>query len=133
MLPITAEDDVVVVRRKVRELAEDCGFDSFATAALSTATSELTRNVWVHGGGGQAHIQVLEDGGRMGIRVAFADNGPGISNVERALAGGFSTARSLGLGLSGSRRLVDEFLLDTREGEGTCVTITKWTRHARLR
>ena len=130
-LPIHCEADVVTVRRKVKDLAELHGLDVFATAAITTATSELTRNVWMHAGGGEAEIEELERDGRRGLRIRFLDNGPGIRDVERALSGGYSTRRSLGLGLSGSRRLVDEFDLNTRPGQGTTVMIAKWARFAR--
>lgn len=127
-LPIRCEHDVIVVRRCVRELAEQHGFDIFATAAITTATSELTRNVWTHGGGGVVTIHEIERDRRRGIRLRFCDEGPGIADVERALRGGFSTRRSLGLGLSGSQRLVDEFDLATVVGQGTTITVAKWTR-----
>jgi serine/threonine-protein kinase RsbT len=127
-LKIDAEDDVVVVRRRVRALAMERGFDSFSSAALTTATSELTRNVWVHARGGFAIIEEVAEGERLGLRVRFEDRGPGIPNIERVLAGGYSTAKSLGLGLSGSRRLVDEFSIESTVGEGTVVTFTKWKR-----
>jgi serine/threonine-protein kinase RsbT len=127
-MTIDREDDVVLVRRKVRAIALARRFDTFATAALTTATSELTRNVWTHAGKGVALIDELRDGTRFGVRVEFRDRGPGIADLARALAGGYSTARSLGLGLSGSRRLVDAFTVDSRVGEGTTVTIEKWTR-----
>jgi len=123
---IATEDDVILVRRAVRALAEAHGFDVFASAALTTATSELTRNVWVHGGGGLAIIEELANGERSGVRVTFRDEGPGIADVARVMAGGYSTARSMGLGLSGSRRLVDEFDLKTVPGRGTTVEIVKW-------
>lgn len=125
---IACEDDVVIVRRAARKLAHDRGFDPFATAAVTTAASELARNCLVHGGGGQAIIEELEDGGRAGVRIEFRDEGPGIVELERALKGGFSTMRSLGLGLSGSRRLVDDFAIDTHPGQGTMVRMTKWAR-----
>lgn len=127
-LSINSEDDVVVVRRKVKQLALARGFDAFASAAVTTATSELTRNVWVHAGRGVATIEEIADGGRSGLRVAFEDRGPGIADVERVLAGGYSTAKSLGLGLSGSRRLVDELEIDTKVGRGTIIRMVKWTR-----
>jgi serine/threonine-protein kinase RsbT len=125
---VTEEHDVVLVRRKVRELAEHHGFDVFAAAAITTATSELSRNLWTHGGGGGVTIEEIERDRRRGLRLCFRDDGPGIGDVDRALSGGFSTKRSLGLGLSGSRRLVDEFDLATEVGHGTTVRVTKWTR-----
>jgi serine/threonine-protein kinase RsbT len=125
-LRIEREDDVVIVRRKVKSIAQERKFDTFATAAITTATSELTRNVLMHGGGGVAIIEEISDGLRVGIRIRFRDHGPGIPDVERVLKGGYSTARSMGLGLSGSRRLVDEFSIDTAPGRGTTVTIVKW-------
>jgi serine/threonine-protein kinase RsbT len=127
-LKIGDEDDVVLVRRKVRTLAVERGFDSFSTAAVTTATSELTRNVWVHAGGGEAIIEEVAEGERVGVRVRFEDRGPGIPDIDRVLAGGYSTARSMGLGVSGSRRLVDEFSIESSVGEGTTVTFTKWKR-----
>jgi serine/threonine-protein kinase RsbT len=127
-LPIVREDDIVLVRRRARGLAQERGFDAFAVAAITTAASELARNVWTHGKGGHAIIEVLADGDRPGIRMRFEDDGPGIADLDRALAGGYSTAKSLGLGLSGSRRLVDEFAIDTHPGDGTTVTVTKWAR-----
>lgn len=127
-LPIRRESDIAEVRRKTRAVAQERGFDTFALAALSTAASELARNAWIHGGGGAAVLEELSDGHRAGVRLTFRDSGPGIGDIDRALAGGFSTVRSLGLGLSGTRRLVDEFALDSGPGRGTVVTITKWTR-----
>lgn len=125
-LCIRGDDDVVTVRRKVKAIAQERRFDTFATAAITTATSELTRNVLTHGGGGIAIVEELSDGMRVGIRVRFLDEGPGIADVERALRGGYSTARSMGLGLSGSRRLVDEFAIESVPDKGTTVTIVKW-------
>lgn len=125
-MQIETEDDVVLVRRRVRELAAQHRHDAFASAAITTAASELTRNVWVHAGRGAAIIEEITDGRRRGIRVTFRDEGPGIADLPRALAGGFSTARSMGLGLSGSRRLVDEFDVRSTPGEGTVVTVIKW-------
>ncbi|MFT3764406.1 MAG: anti-sigma regulatory factor [Minicystis sp.] len=127
-MPIESEDDVVLVRRKVKQIAQVHGFDAFATAGLTTATSEITRNVWVHARRGTAIIEELSDGVRDGIRITFADEGPGIPDLPRVLQGGYSTARSLGLGLSGSRRLVDEMEIETEVGRGTTVRMVKWTR-----
>lgn len=125
-LPIEREDDVSIVRRAVRQLAATRHFDAFASAAVTTATSELTRNIWVHAGSGTASLLEITDGRRIGLRIEFRDQGPGIADIERVLQGGFSTARSLGLGLSGSRRLVDEFSIESTVGLGTKIVITKW-------
>jgi serine/threonine-protein kinase RsbT len=112
----------------VREIAEQRKFDNFAIAAITTATSELARNVLVHGGGGEGVVEEVTLGPRAGIRIAFIDQGPGIPDIDRVLVGGYSTARSMGLGLSGSKRLVDEFDLESKVGQGTRVTVTKWKR-----
>lgn len=125
-LTVDNEDHVVLVRRAVRDLAQARGFGTFAVAALTTATSELTRNVVMHGGGGKAVVEEVENGDRMGIRITFVDQGPGIRDLESAMAGGNSTANSLGLGLSGSKRLVDDFHIRTEVGRGTHVEIVKW-------
>lgn len=125
---IDKEADIVEVRQRVRELAKQHGFDQFAVAALTTAASELSRNVWVHAQKGVARISVLRDRSRVGLELDFIDHGPGIADLNRALAGGFSTAKSLGLGLSGTKRLVDEFSIDTEAGRGTRVVIRKWKR-----
>jgi serine/threonine-protein kinase RsbT len=127
-IPITIEDDIVTVRRRARSLAQERGFDAFAMAAVSTAASELARNTLSHGGGGMATIEVILNGQRAGVRLRFDDEGPGIDQLDRALAGGYSTRNSLGLGLSGSRRLVDEFGIESQPGKGTTVTVTKWAR-----
>jgi serine/threonine-protein kinase RsbT len=125
---IEHEEDIILVRRKARAMAQQRGFDTFAVAALTTACSELGRNVWMHAGGGGATIEELSDGVRFGVCVEFHDRGPGIADIDRVLAGGYSTARSLGLGVSGTRRLVDDFEIASKPGEGTRVVITKWTR-----
>lgn len=126
-MPIAAEEDIILVRRRVRDLAQTCRFNVFASSAITTAASELARNVWVHAGRGAAVIEKITDDLRLGIRLEFTDDGPGIADLERALAGGYSTAKSMGLGLSGSRRLVDEFAIDSQLGRGTKVTLLKWT------
>jgi serine/threonine-protein kinase RsbT len=127
-MKLDSEDDIIAVRRRVKEIAEQRKFDTFAVAAITTATSELARNVIVHGRGGTASIDEISDGLRAGIRITFVDQGPGISDVARVMSGGYSTARSMGLGLSGSKRLVDAFDLESKVGEGTRVTVTKWKR-----
>ena len=127
-MKLETEDDIIAVRRRVKEIAELRKFDTFAIAAITTATSELARNVIVHGKGGTASIEEVSDGPRAGIRILFSDHGPGIGDVARVMSGGYSTARSMGLGLSGSKRLVDAFELDTKVDGGTRVTVTKWKR-----
>jgi serine/threonine-protein kinase RsbT len=127
-LTVASEDDVVLARRRVRQLAETLRFDQFAIAAITTATSELCRNMWVHAVKGSILVEQIENESRTGIRALFRDEGPGIAEVDRVLAGGYSTAKSLGLGLSGSRRLVDEFRIETIVGRGTAITVVKWKR-----
>ena len=118
----------MAVRQRARELAKEHHFDQFAVAALTTAASELSRNVWVHAQKGTARIRVLRNGKRVGVELEFIDQGPGIADLDRALAGGFSTSKSLGLGLSGTKRLVDEFTIDTAPGRGTKIVIRKWKK-----
>jgi serine/threonine-protein kinase RsbT len=125
---IDKESDIVEVRQRVRELAKMHGFDQFAVAALTTAASELSRNVWVHAQKGTARLTVLHNRNKIGLELEFEDHGPGIADLNRALAGGFSTAKSLGLGLSGTKRLVDEFAIDTEPGRGTKITVRKWKK-----
>ena len=127
-MKLETEDDIIAVRRRVKDIVEQRKFDTFAIAAITTATSELARNVIVHGKGGTASIEEIADGLRAGIRISFVDTGPGIPDVARVMSGGYSTARSMGLGLSGSKRLVDAFELDSKVGAGTRVTVTKWKR-----
>ncbi|GII78308.1 anti-sigma regulatory factor [Sphaerisporangium rufum] len=127
-LSITSNDDVVIVRQKVRAHAIDLGLSLVDQTKVVTAASELARNTLVHAGGGQACIEVVQNGMRRGLRLVFSDNGPGISDLDLALTDGWSSGGGLGLGLSGSRRLVDEFTLDSDPGRGTVVTVTKWTR-----
>lgn len=128
MIRIDKEADIVAVRQRVRELAKDQRFDQFAVAAITTAASELSRNVWVHAEAGMARISLLRNGRKVGLELEFEDQGPGIANLNRALAGGFSTAKSLGLGLSGTKRLVDEFEIDTEVGRGTRIVVRKWKK-----
>ncbi len=130
-MPIRAELDVQTVRRRARELAAEVGMDAFASAAITTAASELSRNALVHGGGGHAVLERVRDGQRSGLRLTIVDAGPGIRDLDRALRGGYSTGGSLGLGLSGSRRLVDDFEVRSNAGAGTTVEVVKWNRFRR--
>jgi len=125
-LPIRTESDVVQVRQAVRQWASELGLTLVEQTKIVTAASELARNVLVHGGGGSARLETLQQSSRRGLRLAFEDQGPGILDIELAMRDGYTTGRGLGLGLGGSRRLVNEFEIVSRPGEGTRVTITKW-------
>jgi serine/threonine-protein kinase RsbT len=128
-LAIRSGDDVVRVRQQVRVAAADNGLSLVEQTKLVTAASELARNTLIHGGGGLARVEVVKSpSGRTGIRLSFTDEGPGIADLELALTDGWSSGSGLGLGLSGTRRLVDEFELDSAPGTGTSVTIVKWSR-----
>src|ERR1700684_1650728 len=124
-IPINAEIDVVAVRRRVRELSAKLGFSLVDQTKTVTAASDLARNTMIHGGGGQMVLEAL-NGPRTGLRLIFEDTGPGIPDVELALRDGFTTGSGLGLGLGGSKRLVNDFEIVSRVGEGTRVTITRW-------
>jgi serine/threonine-protein kinase RsbT len=124
--PIVSSEDVVVVRQLVRARAVENGFSLVDQTKLVTAASELARNALEHGGGGSMRLEVLNSGIRRGVRVTFADQGPGIANIEQAMRDGFTTAGGLGLGLGGAKRLSSEFDIVSRPGEGTTVTITRW-------
>jgi serine/threonine-protein kinase RsbT len=124
--PIRAAEDVVAVRQAVRQRAIALGFNLVDQTKVVTAASELARNTLQYGGGGSVTIESVEDVGRQGLRLTFEDTGPGIPDIQLALKDGFSTGTGLGLGLSGARRLSNEFHIDSRLGEGTRVVITRW-------
>jgi serine/threonine-protein kinase RsbT len=124
--PIQSSDDVVGIRQAVRQRAIELGFNLIDQTKIVTAASELARNTVQYGGGGAITIEGLEEGGRRGLRLTFEDKGPGIPDVQLALRDGYTTGGGLGLGLSGARRLSNEFYIDSRPGEGTRVTITRW-------
>ena len=128
-LPIRTGDDVVRVRQQVRVVAAKSGLSLVDQTKVVTAASELARNALVHGGGGLARVEVVTSAlGKNGIRIGFTDDGPGIADVDLALTDGWSSADGLGLGLSGARRLVDEFELTSKPGGGTSVVVVKWSR-----
>lgn len=125
-VPIAAPGDIVTVRQLVRSRAIDQGFSLVDQTKIVTAASELARNALDYGGGGTVLLESLVEGGRKGLRLTFDDDGPGIPDIELALRDGYTTGRGLGLGLSGARRLVNEFNLRSAPGEGTHVTVTRW-------
>lgn len=128
-LPIRTGDDVVRVRQQVRVVAAKSGLSLVDQTKVITAASELARNALVHGGGGLARVDVVTSAlGRNGIRIGFTDEGPGIADVDLALTDGWTSGDGLGLGLSGARRLVDEFELTSKPGGGTSVVVVKWSR-----
>jgi serine/threonine-protein kinase RsbT len=124
-MPVVSEPDIVAVRRRVRETAAQLGFSLVDQTKFVTAASELARNTLIHGKGGEMELATL-NGPRSGIRLVFQDKGPGIQNIDLALRDGFTTGSGLGLGLGGAKRLVNEFEVVSRSGEGTKVTIVRW-------
>ena len=119
--------DIVAVRQQTRQWAGEVGLSLVDQTKIVTAASELARNAVVYGGGGSVRLELLENGVRKGLRLVFADQGPGIPDVEKALQDGFTTGGGLGLGLGGARRLVNEFSIDSEVGRGTTVTIARWS------
>jgi serine/threonine-protein kinase RsbT len=125
--PIATSDDVVRARQLARTLAVESGLSLVEQTKLVTAASELARNTLIHGGGGHTDGELVHQTGRRGVRLSFTDQGPGIPDTDLALRDGWSSGTGMGLGLSGARRLVDAFDLRTAPGEGTTVTVIKWT------
>ena len=128
-MPIRSGDDVVRVRQQVRNAAAENGLSLVDQTKLVTAASELARNTLVHGGGGTALVEVVKSpNGRTGVKLRITDEGPGIADIDLALTDGWTSGNGLGLGLSGARRLVDEFQLSSQPGAGTSVVVVKWSR-----
>ncbi|MER7439964.1 ATP-binding protein [Micromonospora avicenniae] len=125
---IRSDEDVVRVRQLVRTVAVAAKLSLVDQTKVVTAASELARNTLVYGGGGSVEVTSVDNGRRRGVRIVFADSGPGIADLDLALTDGYTTGGGLGLGLSGARRLVDEFDIDTGAGRGTRITVTKWAR-----
>src|SRR5262249_564376 len=125
-VPVRAEPDVVAVRQAVRKWAAELNFSLVDQTKIVTAANELARNTLIHGGGGSVRLEAINDGSRRGLRLTFEDAGPGIPDVDLALKDGYTTGSGLGLGLGGSKRLVNEFNITSRVGEGTRVIVTRW-------
>lgn len=126
IMPIAREQDVVPFRNRVKEYAVRTGMSLVNQTKLITAASELARNMLKYAGGGKVLIEVVSKGRENGVRLTFEDQGPGIPNLEQAMLDGFSTGKSLGLGLPGAKRLVSEFDIKSEVGRGTVVRILKW-------
>jgi serine/threonine-protein kinase RsbT len=126
--PLRSDEDVVHLRKLVRELSIDAGLGLVDQTKMITASSELARNTLKYGGGGHALISLQSNGIQQGVRVEFVDQGPGIPDVQLALSDGYTTGGGLGLGLGGAKRLVDEFSISSEAGQGTTVAIVKWKR-----
>jgi len=124
--PVRSGEDIVRVRQIVRRWAVELGFGLVDQTKIVTAASEIARNTVDHGGGGEVLVESLSENARRGLRLVFEDKGPGIQNIEEALKDGFTTSRGLGLGLGGARRLATEFSVESRPGEGTRVSLTRW-------
>ncbi|MEK8108572.1 anti-sigma regulatory factor [Micromonospora sp. M12] len=125
---VQSDEDVVRVRQLVRAVAVAVKLSLVDQTKVVTAASELARNTLVYGGGGSVEVATVDNGRRKGVRIVFADSGPGIADLDLAMTDGYTSGGGLGLGLSGSRRLVDEFEIETSTGTGTRITVTKWSR-----
>jgi serine/threonine-protein kinase RsbT len=124
--PLRSERDIVMARQAVRRLTQELSFTLVDQTKMVTAASELARNALIHGGGGTMAWVILTNGSRRGLRLTFADEGPGMANVELALSDGWTTGQGLGMGLGGAKRLVNEFEIESAPGRGTRVSITRW-------
>lgn len=125
-MPLRSEEDIVASRQKVRQLTQQLKFSLVDQTKMITAASELSRNTLVHGGGGQMRWEIIEQGVKRGLRLHFEDTGPGIADMKLALTDGWTSGGGMGLGLPGSKRLVNEFEVDSAPGQGTRVRITRW-------
>ena len=125
-MPVAKEQDVILLRNRVREVAAKIGMSTLIQTKLITAASELVRNMLKYAGGGQVLLETISQGIQIGIRITFRDEGPGIADPQLAMRDGFSTGKSLGIGLPGAKRLVNEFELKSQPGQGTTVIIICW-------
>ncbi len=125
-LPIRAETDIVLARQQVRKLTQELKFSLVDQTKMITAASELSRNTLIYGGGGDMEWAFVHSGVRTGLRLAFVDQGPGIPDMDLAMKDGWTSGNGMGMGLSGSKRLVNDFEIDSGPGRGTRVTITRW-------
>ena len=124
--PVRSEQDIVLTRQLVRRLTQELGFGLVEQTKMITAASELARNTVVYGKGGDVLCETLTDGVKRGLRLTFSDQGPGIPDLALAMKDGWTSGHGMGLGLSGAKRLVNDFSIDTAPGRGTRVTVTRW-------
>ncbi len=125
-IPIRISSDIVIARQTARSWSAEIGFSLVDQTKIVTATSELARNTLDYGGGGTMRLEALNDGLRRGLRLTFEDQGPGIPDIEKALTDGFTSGSGMGLGLSGSRRLMSDFEIHSVVGEGTRISVARW-------
>lgn len=128
VVSIQSDLDIVTARSLARDMAKSLGFGSIDQARIATAVSELARNIYVHAKAGQMTARSIERGGLKGLEMEFRDQGPGITNIDLALQDGYSTVKSMGMGLPGARRLMDEFELQSQVGVGTTIICRKWRK-----
>jgi serine/threonine-protein kinase RsbT len=124
--PVREEGDIVLVRQKVRKWSMEIACSVVDQTKIVTAASELARNLLIYGGGGDVHLEQLQQGMRKGLKLSFVDQGPGIPDIEQALKDGYTSGKGMGLGLGGAKRLVNDFEIHSEVGKGTRIVITKW-------
>lgn len=127
-VPIRSDTDIVLVRQRARALAKELGFSTSDLTLIATALSELARNIVVYARQGEITLARINQANQRGLIIIASDNGPGIADIERAMQDGYSTGKGLGLGLPGTKRLMDEFEITSSQGRGTTVRVAKWVR-----
>lgn len=127
-VPIRSDTDIIMVRQQARLLAKELGFSASDLTLIATALSELARNIVDYAGQGEIILSQINQGEHLGLGIIARDSGPGITDIERAMQDGYSTGKGLGMGLPGTRRLMDEFEISSGMGQGTTVKVTKWAR-----
>lgn len=131
-VPIKSDQDIILARQRGRSVATEAGFSAVDATLIATAISELARNIVSYARSGELSVHIIQEVGRRGICITAMDSGPGIADVQQALRDGFSTSGSLGLGLPGVRRLMDEFLISSAPGQGTVVIAKKWKQDRQI-
>jgi serine/threonine-protein kinase RsbT len=129
---LSSDQDIVLARQAVRKITQEVGFSLVDQTKMVTAASELARNALIYGGGGLLKLEIIRDEGRDGLRLTFSDEGPGIADLTLAMKDGWTSGKGLGMGLSGAKRLVNEFEIDSTPGAGTRVTIIRWKDQNRM-